>query len=127
MACVFCVRVSGGELVAQNDLAAAFLDAHPLNPGHCLIVPRRHESDSLALTDEEQLAVWTLVAAVRRHIESGRTPHGYNIGLNVGEAAGQTVAHAHVHVVPRYHGDVADPRGGIRSIIPARARHWDEP
>ena len=125
VACAFCSRLAGGELIAQNDLAAAFLDAFPLSPGHCLVVPRRHEPDFLALTPKEQTAAWALVASVRQHIETSRIPDGYNIGINVGEAAGQTVAHAHLHVIPRYHGDVADARGGIRWIIPARARYWE--
>jgi diadenosine tetraphosphate (Ap4A) HIT family hydrolase len=123
--CVFCHRLSNGDLVVQNDLAAAFLDAYPLSPGHCLIVPRRHEADFLALTVDEQLAIWALMAEVRRYIEADRTPDGYNIGINVGDTAGQTVPHAHLHVIPRYHGDVADPRGGIRLIIPAKARYWE--
>jgi diadenosine tetraphosphate (Ap4A) HIT family hydrolase len=123
MACVFCRRLAGGDLVAENELAVAFLDAFPLSPGHCLLLPRRHEADFLALRTEEQEAVWALVAPVRRHIEASGRPDGYNLGINVGEAAGQTVAHAHLHVIPRYKGDVADPRGGIRWIIPARARY----
>jgi diadenosine tetraphosphate (Ap4A) HIT family hydrolase len=125
VACVFCDRVAAGEFVAMNQMAVAFLDAFPINPGHCLIVPRRHEPDFLALTAEEEAAVWALVASVRRHIEADRTPDGYNIGANVGEAAGQTVAHAHLHVIPRYHGDVPDARGGIRWIIPVRAPYWE--
>jgi diadenosine tetraphosphate (Ap4A) HIT family hydrolase len=65
------------------------------------------------------------VPAVRRHIEAKEVPAGYNIGINVGEAAGQTVAHAHLHVIPRHQGDLPDPRGGIRWIIPAKARYWE--
>jgi diadenosine tetraphosphate (Ap4A) HIT family hydrolase len=125
--CVFCIRLAGGELVAENDLAVAFRDAFPLSPGHCLIVPRRHESDFLALPPEAQVASWALVEPVRRHIEADHTPDGYNFGINVGEAAGQTIAHAHLHVIPRYKGDVTDARGGVRWIIPARARYWEEP
>jgi diadenosine tetraphosphate (Ap4A) HIT family hydrolase len=123
--CPFCDRLVTGDLMAENELAAAFFDAFPLSPGHCLAVPRRHEPDFLALTTEEQTAVWALVPAVRRRIESDRLPDGYNIGVNVGDAAGQTVGHAHLHVIPRYQGDVVDPRGGIRLIIPARARYWE--
>ena len=104
MLCPLCNRLVEGELVAENDLAVAFLDAFPLNRGHCLVVPRRHESDFLSLSLEEQAAVWALVAPVRRHIETSWIPNGYNIGINVGEAAGQTVAHAHLHVIPRYRG-----------------------
>ena len=127
MPCPFCQRLTDGALVAQNALAAAFLDSYPLNDGHCLIVPRRHEPDFFALTAEEQAAVWALADDVRRNIETARTPDGYNVGLNVGAAAGQTIAHAHVHVIPRYQGDVADPRGGVRWIIPERAAYWKMP
>ena len=123
--CVFCQRLAGGELVAANQLAVAFADAFPLNEKHCLVVPRRHETDFLALTQEEQVAIWTLVPAVRRYIEEGGTPDGYNLGINIGEAAGQTIAHAHLHVIPRHQGDVPDPRGGIRLIIPSKARYWE--
>ena len=125
--CPFCERVAAGDLVAENRLAAAFPDAFPLNPGHCLIVPKRHAPDFLALGEEEQAAVWQLVLPVRRHLESHMTPAGYNLGVNIGEAAGQTVAHAHLHVIPRFAGDVPDPPGGIRWIIPDRARYWQRP
>ena len=124
MACVMCEHASGDELVASNALAAAFADGFPLTRGHTLIVPRRHEPDFLALSSVEQAAVWALVAEVCSHIETGGRPDGYNIGVNIGEAAGQTVGHAHLHVIPRYRGDVEDPRGGIRWIIPDRARYW---
>ena len=125
MSCAFCDRIASGELVSENDLAVAFFDAFPVNPGHCLIVSRRHESDFLKLTPEEQNGVWALVEPVRARIEADRRPDGYNIGVNVGDAAGQTVAHAHLHVIPRYRGDVGDARGGIRWIIPARAAYWE--
>ena len=125
MTCVFCARIAAGDLLANDALAVAFFDAFPLSPGHCLVVPRRHEPDFLALSAEEQQAIWSLVPEVRRRIEAEHRPDGYNIGVNVGEAAGQTVAHAHLHVIPRYRGDVADPRGGIRLIIPGRARYWE--
>jgi diadenosine tetraphosphate (Ap4A) HIT family hydrolase len=125
--CVFCDRLTRGNLVAANELAAAFPDAFPLSDGHCLIVPWRHEADFLALTIEEQTAIWALVPAVRRHVERTGVPDGFNIGINVGEAAGQTVAHAHLHVIPRHHADVPDPRGGIRWIIPAKAQYWGKP
>jgi diadenosine tetraphosphate (Ap4A) HIT family hydrolase len=124
MACVFCERVVSGDLLAGNALAAAFPDAFPLTPGHALVVPRRHEPDFLALTADEQAALWSLVPLVRAHVEARHRPDGWNLGVNVGEAAGQTVGHAHLHVIPRYAGDVADPRGGIRWIIPARAPYW---
>jgi diadenosine tetraphosphate (Ap4A) HIT family hydrolase len=125
MACPFCDRFTTGDLTAENHLAAAFPDRYPLNPGHTLIVPRRHEPDFLALTGDEQDAIWRLVREVRAHLDARFQPPGYNLGVNVGEAAGQTVGHAHLHVIPRYPGDVADPRGGIRWIVPARAAYWE--
>ncbi len=124
--CAFCERVARGDLVAESALAVAFFDAFPLNPGHCLAVPRRHEPDFLALSPEEQAAVWALVPALRARIERDWTPDAYNLGVNVGEAAGQTIPHAHLHVIPRYRGDTPDPRGGIRLIITARARYWGD-
>jgi diadenosine tetraphosphate (Ap4A) HIT family hydrolase len=123
--CPFCKRLNDKDFVAANDLALAFPDAFPLAEGHCLVVPRRHEADFLALTQVEQAAIWALVPAVLSHIAVMRAADGYNIGINVGEAAGQTVAHAHLHVIPRLRGDVPDPRGGIRWVIPAKAQYWE--
>jgi diadenosine tetraphosphate (Ap4A) HIT family hydrolase len=125
MACVVCDHASDAELIASNALAAAFADGFPLTPGHTLIVPRRHEPDFLALGSAEQAAIWELVPEVCRHIEARHRPDGYNLGVNVGEVAGQTIGHAHLHVIPRYRGDVEDPRGGIRWIIPGKARYWE--
>ncbi len=124
--CLFCDRIRTGILIAANESAVAFPDAFPVSPGHVLIVPRRHEFDYFALTWEEQAAMWRLAAIVRDHLDQAWTPDGYNLGINIGSAAGQTVAHTHLHVIPRYIADVEDPRGGIRWILPARARYWTE-
>jgi diadenosine tetraphosphate (Ap4A) HIT family hydrolase len=112
--------------VSENELAAAFLDAFPLTAGHTLIVPRRHAPDLLRLTPDESTAIWGLLPSVCDVLEQRFRPNAYNVGANIGAAAGQTVDHAHLHVIPRYAGDVTDPRGGIRWIIPARARYWVE-
>ena len=127
MACVLCDRLAAGDLLAENERAAAFADAYPLTRGHALVVPRRHEPDFLALTQDEQISIWLLVDPVRQHVQARYRPDGYNLGINVGVAAGQTIGHAHLHVIPRYAGDVEDPRGGIRWIVPAKARYWDRP
>ena len=127
MDCVFCSRLLSVDVVAANDLAVAFADGFPLSDGHTLVVPRRHESDFFSLTSEEQAAIWSLVALVRLQISAHTVPDGYNIGINIGEAAGQTVAHAHLHVIPRWRGDVPDPRGGVRWVIPGKARYWETP
>ena len=123
--CPFCQRART-DTSLESALAVAFPDAFPVSPGHTLVIPRRHEADYFALTDEEKAAIWRLVDDVRRALDTDLRPAGYNIGLNVGTAAGQTVGHAHIHVIPRYAGDVADPRGGIRWVFPDRARWWDE-
>jgi diadenosine tetraphosphate (Ap4A) HIT family hydrolase len=118
--------LSAGDVLAQSEHAACFPDQYPLNPGHLLVVSRRHEPDFYALTAREQADVWSLVAEQQqrsRH-ESSPGPDGYNVGLNVGRAAGQTVEHAHVHLIPRFRGDVQDPRGGVRWVLPARAAWW---
>jgi hypothetical protein len=81
-------------------------------------------ADFFSLTVEERAATWEMVGVVRRKLDEGHRPDAYNVGINIGNAAGQTVEHAHIHVVPRYTGDVADPRGGVRWIIPSKARYW---
>ena len=103
-------------------------DAYPLAPGHLLVVPTRHVESLFSLSPEDQTALWALVAEARELLIEELRPDGFNIGVNDGAAAGQTVAHAHVHVIPRREGDVPDPRGGIRWVIPDRAPYWqDEP
>ena len=125
--CPLCQRAAGGALLAAAPLAVAFLDAYPLNPGHALVVPRRHVAGLFDLAQEEQRALWDLLPVVKMAVERHHAPAGYNVGVNVGAAAGQTVEHVHVHLVPRYRGDVADPRGGVRWVLPARAAYWEAP
>jgi diadenosine tetraphosphate (Ap4A) HIT family hydrolase len=110
--------------LASNDLAFAVLDGFPVSPGHVLVVPRRLEADYFRLTPEEQQALWELVGVVAAKIEARLGADGYTLGLNIGEAAGQTVPHVHVHVIPRRLGDVPDPRGGIRWVLPDKAAYW---
>ena len=123
--CPFCKRLISGEVLAATDLSAAVLDGFPVSPGHCLIVPRRHVSSLFEMSDAEQRDLFSLLPEVRRLLGDHYDPAGYNIGMNIGEAAGQTIGHAHLHVIPRYIGDVEDPRGGVRQIIAARARYWE--
>lgn len=124
--CVFCQRIGTAHLVARSEDAVAFHDAYPVSPGHTLVVPVRHEPDFFALTEEERRALWSLVEEVRDRLEEVHAPDGYNVGVNAGWAAGQTVAHAHVHVIPRYEGDVEDPRGGIRHVMPEKVAYWED-
>jgi len=113
-------------VLASNALALAIPDGYPLSKGHVLVIPRRHIADLFDLEAEEQAAVWVLVAGVREVVQRSHRPAGFNIGVNVGAAAGQTVAHVHVHVIPRYLGDVPDPRGGVRWVLPDRADYWSD-
>jgi diadenosine tetraphosphate (Ap4A) HIT family hydrolase len=113
--------------VTHNDLAFAILDGFPVTPGHTLIVPRRLVSSWFEATAEEHAALLDLVAVVKRRLDEERRPDGYNVGFNDGVSAGQTVMHLHLHVIPRYRGDVADPRGGVRHVIPGRGNYLASP
>jgi len=114
------------EPIATNEYAIAFPDGFPVSDGHTLIVPRRHVSSLWDLSASELEAIWKLAGEVRALLASEHSPDGFNVGVNDGAAAGQTVDHAHLHIIPRYAGDVPDPRGGIRYVIPDRARYWPE-
>jgi diadenosine tetraphosphate (Ap4A) HIT family hydrolase len=123
--CPFCVIIGGGAATTiSSELAIAFADAFPVSPGHTLIVSRRHAESLSDLTEEEIRALWDLVPRVREHLQAVHAPDAYNIGLNDGKAAGQTIPHVHVHVIPRYNGDTEDPRGGVRWVIPSHAAYW---
>ncbi|MHC4838867.1 MAG: HIT family protein [Planctomycetota bacterium] len=111
-------------MLARNAHAFSFYDGYPVSPGHVLVVPRRHDLDLFELTKEEQQAVFELVAEMRDFLLAEHRPDGVNVGINIGEAAGQTVGHAHVHLIPRYQGDLPDPRGGVRWVIPEKADYW---
>lgn len=120
--CPFC-NPSAEEIVAKNDLCYARWDKFPVSPGHLLVLPFRHTTDFFSMTPEERGAVISLVDVCKRVIEKKFSPDGYNIGFNVGEAAGQTVMHCHCHVIPRYAGDVSNPRGGVRGVVPGRKNY----
>jgi diadenosine tetraphosphate (Ap4A) HIT family hydrolase len=109
----------------EGSLVRALWDGFPVSPGHALIVPRRHVANLFDCEPAELGEVTETLGIVRQLILEHHAPDGFNIGVNVGEAAGQTVFHVHVHVIPRYAGDVPDPRGGVRQIIPGKARYWE--
>jgi diadenosine tetraphosphate (Ap4A) HIT family hydrolase len=122
--CVFCERIRNGEVLAANDLACAFRDAFPVSPGHTLIVPRDHVARYSELASATQEAMWTLARAMMGELQANQRPDGFNLGINDGEAAGQTIGHAHLHVIPRFQGDVDDARGGVRWVVPRHAKYW---
>jgi diadenosine tetraphosphate (Ap4A) HIT family hydrolase len=105
----------------------ALWDLYPVSLGHALVVPRRHAASWTELAADEKAAVIAGVDAVRALIDERYRPDAYNVGYNDGAAAGQTIAHFHVHVIPRYQGDVLDPRGGIRFVLPDKAAYWLSP
>lgn len=123
MNCPFCEHNS---VVLENGLAYAKMDEYPVSPGHMLIISKRHISDWFSLTEEEITAILELLNIAKQHLESVYHPDGFNIGINCGEAAGQTIFHVHVHLIPRYHGDVKNPRGGVRGVI-ANKQNYPEP
>lgn len=121
--CPFC-QLSDSQCVQVTQYARAFRDQYPISPGHTLIIPVRHVASLFELSADEQTEMWKLVAVIREQLQQEFTPDGFNIGLNDGIAAGQTVMHAHIHVIPRYAGDVPDPRGGVRWVLPEKAKYW---
>jgi diadenosine tetraphosphate (Ap4A) HIT family hydrolase len=121
--CPFCSPDQSKVLLA-NAHALAFLDGFPVTPGHSLIVPKRHIVSLFDATREEQAALFDLVGEVRELILAQHSPDAFNIGVNDGPAAGQTVMHLHIHLIPRYAGDTEDPRGGVRWIMPEKAPYW---
>ena len=121
--CPFC-PMNTRRVFYKDDLVVGFWDGFPVAPGHALLVTRRHVSSWFETTAEEQRAMLVAIEHAREAISRRHAPDGFNIGINDGAAAGQTVPHLHVHVIPRYAGDVDDPRGGIRWVLPGRAPYW---
>jgi len=115
--CPFCHPDS---VLFGNDLVYAKPDKFPVNPGHLLIIPRRHVADFFLTTEEEKAALLSMLDKAKKYLDGKHAPAGYNVGINVGEVAGQTVMHVHLHLIPRYQGDLDNPRGGVRGVIPSR-------
>lgn len=115
--CPFC---HPDGILFENELAYAKPDKFPVNPGHLLIIPKRHVADFFLTSDAEKVALLSLLDVAKRYLDGEHAPAGYNVGINVGELAGQTIPHVHVHLIPRYKGDMESPRGGVRGVIPSR-------
>lgn len=123
--CPFCPPKER-EILHTHPLAVAITDSNPLTRGHSLVIPRRHVASFFDLTGEERLAIGELLDRIKAVIDREHAPDAYNIGINDGPAAGQTVMHVHVHLIPRYRGDADDPRGGVRWIFPRKADYWNK-
>ncbi len=122
--CVFCEALANGSrvILATFHFFAVF-DRYPVNRGHMLIIPKRHHRDIFSMEAGEWLELAPTIYKVRAYLDKEFYPKGYNIGINCGEAAGQTVMHSHIHVIPRYDGDVENPRGGIRNFKPPLVKY----
>jgi diadenosine tetraphosphate (Ap4A) HIT family hydrolase len=122
--CVFCALEGSGRVLLENELALCIADAYPVTPGHSLVIPRRHVADGLALHQPEWNAVVELLKLRREQLSAQEAAiSGWNVGLNLGEAAGQTVFHAHWHLIPRREGDCEEPRAGVRGVIGGRQEY----
>ena len=111
------------EMIIENEWAYTLYDTNPASPGHCLIVPHRHVAEYFQATENEKKYMLELVDEMKNIIDKDFQPDGYNIGVNIGAAAGQSVPHIHIHMIPRYKGDVENPRGGVRGVIPAKQKY----
>ncbi len=121
--CPFCNPDSDRELIAESKTAFAIYDKYPVNNGHALIIPKKHCSDYFDLTLKEQTACIFVLNKVKEIVSKRFNPDGFNVGINVGKKAGQTVNHVHIHLIPRYQGDVEDPLGGVRCVIPNKQKY----
>lgn len=120
--CIFC-NPDEDRIITSNEYCYAVPDQYPVSPGHMLIIPKRHVSSYFNLTDDERHAIDDMIVMIKDSIDTVYRPTGYNIGINIGEDAGQSVMHCHIHLIPRYKGDVENPRGGVRGVIPSKQNY----
>ena len=120
--CIFC-NPHDGRVVLSNEHGYLRFDSYPVNEGHMLIVPHRHFDSYFDCTADERKSLWLLVEDGKRLVDGKHQPDGYNIGINVGPAAGQSVMHLHIHLIPRYRGDMENPKGGVRGVIPEKQKY----
>lgn len=121
--CAFCALPSE-RVIEQTETAIVIRDGFPISPGHTLLIPKRHIGSFFDLSEQERDDILNLLDRAKSALDKDLRPHGYNIGINDGAAAGQTIPHLHVHLIPRYDGDLPDPRGGVRWVIPGKAKYW---
>lgn len=121
MTCLFCQKPP--EPIYENDLVYAIYDGYPVTHGHTLIITKRHAQTYFDLTNAEKIAIDEAVMTIKKRLDDRYHPDGYNIGINNNRAAGQTIFHLHVHLIPRYVGDTPSPKGGVRGVIPDKQRY----
>jgi diadenosine tetraphosphate (Ap4A) HIT family hydrolase len=120
--CIFC-NIPTNRIVLKDKLSYSIFDQFPVSKGHALIIPYRHVSSFFDLTDDEYLEIRYLINEMKLRIDHSFSPTGYNIGINIGATAGQSIQHVHIHLIPRFTGDVPDPFGGVRNVIPDKGRY----
>ena len=121
--CIFC-NLPNERILYESVHWLVISDGYPVSPGHTLLIPKRHIKDYFDINDSEYAELKTVLNLTKARLDKEFNPSGYNIGINCGEDAGQTVFHLHIHVIPRFKGDQADPRGGVRWVIPEKADYW---
>jgi len=121
--CPFCNPDSQRELLLESATAYAMIDKFPVSNGHTIIIPKKHCTDYFQLTFKEQSACWFILNKAKEILKKRLNPDGFNVGININESAGQTISHAHIHLIPRYKGDVKEPRGGVRGVIPSKKEY----
>lgn len=125
--CRFCLTKPGRRTMIEGKLGFAAWDRYPASDGHFLVIPYRHFASYFDINEDEREELWSLVAQGRDIVEERYQPDGYNIGINVGTWAGQSIPHLHIHVIPRYKGDVENPKGGVRGVIPHKKLYTIQP
>ena len=123
MSCIFC-NIEKKRIILENSKSYAILDYYPISKGHALIIPKRHIDSIFHLKIEQYNALLELLNKMQKYLLEKFMPDAFNIGINDGEIAGQTIAHLHIHLIPRYKDDIIDPRGGIRNLFPEKAKWW---
>ena len=118
--CIFCQMK---DYILENELAYAIYDKYPVGKGHMLFIPKRHVKDFFDITKEEREAIFELIDEGKKLLDKKYSPDSYNVGINCGEHAGQTIMHVHVHLIPRYIGDMKDHTGGVRGVIPEKMKY----
>lgn len=122
MDCIFC-KIDNSKFIAESDNFYAIEDGFPVSPGHSLVIAKKHTESFFDLTSNEVSEAYELLSKTKKIVDDKHNPDAYNIGINNGEAAGRTVHHLHIHLIPRYSGDVPDPRGGVRNVIPEKGNY----
>jgi diadenosine tetraphosphate (Ap4A) HIT family hydrolase len=121
--CPFCTPDPEREIIVESATVYSIYDKFPVNDGHALIIPKRHCEDYFNLTFQDQSDCFLMLNKVKEIVSLKFNPDGFNIGINVGEKAGQTIQHVHIHLIPRFNGDVEEPKGGVRGVIPNKQKY----